>query len=119
MAFNATLDIKCSREIKISGVIGPCVSAQKKDSSISEIEIGVGNTVSWKFCALNSSTTAAAYFEVNQCFLSSKYQSCFESSLCIVLNLIVIYLNITKIINMHFGIKLMYVLILIFPCYIK
>jgi len=64
MAFNATVDIKCSREIKISGAIGPSVSANKKDSSISEIEIGVGNTVSWKFCALNHNTTTATYFEV-------------------------------------------------------
>jgi len=64
MAFNATMDIKCSREIKISGCIGPAVSANKKDSAISEIEIGVGNTVSWKFCSLNPNTTTAAYFEV-------------------------------------------------------
>ena len=64
MAFNATMDIKCSREIKISGCIGPAVSANKKDSAISEIEIGVGNTVSWKFCALNPNTTTATYFEV-------------------------------------------------------
>ena len=42
MAFNATLEIKCSRELKLSGSIGPCVSANKKDQSISEIEIGIG-----------------------------------------------------------------------------
>jgi len=64
MAFNATLDIKCSREIKISGSIGTCVSANKKDQSVSEIEIGTGNTSSWKFCALNPSSTTATFFEV-------------------------------------------------------
>ena len=64
MAFNATLDIKCSREIKISGSISPCVSGNKKDQSISEIEIGIGNTSSWKFCTLNPSSTAATFFEV-------------------------------------------------------
>ncbi len=42
MAFNASLEIKCSRELKISGSIGSCVSANKKDQSISEIEIGIG-----------------------------------------------------------------------------
>jgi hypothetical protein len=42
MAFNASLEIKCSRELKISGSIGSCVSAKKKDQSISEIEIGIG-----------------------------------------------------------------------------
>lgn len=64
MAFNGTVDIKCSREIKISGSIGPAVSNNKKDQSISEIEIGVGNTSSWKFCGLNPSTTMATFFEV-------------------------------------------------------
>jgi len=64
MAFNATLDIKCSREIKISGAIGPCVTGGKKDASISEIEIGVGGTSSWKFCGLNPSTSTAVFFEV-------------------------------------------------------
>jgi len=65
MAFNATVDIKCSREIKISGSIGPCVSAGKKDQqSISDIEIGVGGTTAWKFCGLNPSTSTAVFFEV-------------------------------------------------------
>jgi len=64
MAFNASLEIKCSRELKISGSIGSCVSANKKDQSISEIEIGIGNTNSWKFCALNPSTTVATFYEV-------------------------------------------------------
>jgi protein transport protein SEC23 len=49
MAFNATLEIKCSRELKISGSIGPCVSANKKDQSISEIEIGIGKGLSGIF----------------------------------------------------------------------
>jgi protein transport protein SEC23 len=39
MAFNATLEVKCSRELKISGAIGPCISANKKDGSISEVTI--------------------------------------------------------------------------------
>ena len=30
MAFNATLEVKCSRELKVSGAIGACVSANKK-----------------------------------------------------------------------------------------
>jgi len=65
MAFNANIEVKCSRELKLSGSIGPCVSANKKDSgSISEVEIGIGNTASWKLNALNPSTTMATFFEV-------------------------------------------------------
>merc|ERR1719187_2095288 len=64
MAFNASVEVKCSRELKISGSIGPCVSANKKDQSISEVEIGVGSTSSWKLCALGPNTTLATFFEV-------------------------------------------------------
>ena len=39
MAFNATMEIKCSRELKISGAIGACYSANKKDSTVSQIKI--------------------------------------------------------------------------------
>ena len=64
MAFNANVEVKCSRELKISGSIGPCVSGGKKDQSISEVEIGVGSTSSWKMCAINPTTTLATFFEV-------------------------------------------------------
>ena len=64
MGFNATVEVKCSRELKISGSIGSCVSANRKDSSISEQEIGIGNTTAWRFCALTPSSTVATFFEV-------------------------------------------------------
>lgn len=64
MAFNATLEVKCSRELKVSGAIGACYSSNKKDSSISEVEIGVGGTCGWKFCSLGPNTTTAVFFEV-------------------------------------------------------
>ena len=64
MGFNATVEVKCSRELKISGSIASCVSANRKDGSISEVEIGIGNTTAWKFCTLTPSTTLATFFEV-------------------------------------------------------
>ena len=45
MAFNASLEVKCSRELKVSGAIGACVSMDKKDSCISEVEIGIGKDI--------------------------------------------------------------------------
>merc|ERR1719436_254497 len=60
MGFNATVEVKCSRELKISGSIGSCVSANRKDSSISEQEIGIGNTTAWRFCALTPSSQHAS-----------------------------------------------------------
>nr|XP_014098154.1 protein transport protein Sec23A isoform X1 [Bactrocera oleae] len=64
MAFNGTLEVKCSRELKISGGIGSCVSLNVKNSSVSDVEIGMGNTVQWKMCTLNPSSTMAFFFEV-------------------------------------------------------
>ncbi|XP_064552651.1 protein transport protein Sec23A isoform X1 [Drosophila montana] len=64
MAFNATLEVKCSRELKISGGIGSCVSLNVKSPSVSDVEIGMGNTVQWKLCTLNPSSTYAYFFEV-------------------------------------------------------
>jgi len=64
MAFAATLEVLTSREFKVCGAIGPCSSLQKKTPSVAETEIGLGGTSAWKFCALDSSTTVAVYFEV-------------------------------------------------------
>ncbi|CAH0551809.1 unnamed protein product [Brassicogethes aeneus] len=64
MAFNGTLEVKCSRELKIQGGIGSCVSLNVKNSSVSDTEIGMGNTVQWKMCTLNPSTTISLFFEV-------------------------------------------------------
>lgn len=64
MAFNGTLEVKCSREVKIQGGIGPCVSLNMKSPLVSDTEIGMGNTVQWKMCTLNPSTAMALFFEI-------------------------------------------------------
>uniref|UniRef100_H0W6X4 Protein transport protein SEC23 n=1 Tax=Cavia porcellus TaxID=10141 RepID=H0W6X4_CAVPO len=64
MGFGGTLEIKTSREIKISGAIGPCVSLNSKGPCVSENEIGTGGTCQWKICGLSPATTLAIYFEV-------------------------------------------------------
>uniref|UniRef100_A0A8C0ZV92 Protein transport protein SEC23 n=1 Tax=Castor canadensis TaxID=51338 RepID=A0A8C0ZV92_CASCN len=64
MGFGGTLEIKTSREIKISGAIGPCVSLNSKGPCVSENEIGTGGTCQWKICGLSPTSTLAIYFEV-------------------------------------------------------
>lgn len=64
MAFNGTLEVKCSRELKIQGGIGSCVSLNVKSPLVSDSEIGMGNTVQWKMCAFTPSTTMSLFFEV-------------------------------------------------------
>ncbi|XP_053711566.1 protein transport protein Sec23B isoform X1 [Synchiropus splendidus] len=64
MAFGGVLEVKTSRELKVCGSIGPCVSLNSKGPSVSENELGVGGTNQWKVCSLNPSTTLGIYFEV-------------------------------------------------------
>ncbi|XP_045777055.1 protein transport protein Sec23A isoform X2 [Maniola jurtina] len=64
MAFNGTLEVKCSRELKISGAIGSCVSLNVKGPCVSDQEVGMGNTCQWKMCTFTPSTTMAIFFEV-------------------------------------------------------
>ncbi|XP_072929744.1 protein transport protein Sec23A isoform X1 [Epargyreus clarus] len=64
MAFNGTLEVKCSRELKISGAIGSCVSLNVKGPCVSDQEVGMGNTSQWKMCTFTPSTTMAIFFEV-------------------------------------------------------
>lgn len=64
MAFNANLEVKCSRELKVSGGIGSCVSLNIKSPCVSDIEVGMGGTTQWKLCTLNPSTTMGFFFEV-------------------------------------------------------
>jgi protein transport protein SEC23 len=66
MGLNATLEILTTKEFNVCGLIGNGISLQKKHSCVSETEIGIGGTNSWKFCALSPTTTAALYFEVCQ-----------------------------------------------------
>ncbi|XP_068683716.1 protein transport protein Sec23A-like [Montipora capricornis] len=64
MAFGATLEVKTSRELKLSGAIGPCISMDRKGPNVSETEIGVGGTCAWKLCGLDPQTTVAVFFEI-------------------------------------------------------
>ena len=65
MAFNVELEVKTSKELKIRGAIGPCVSMNLKKPNVSETEIAIGGTSHWKFCSVGRNTTTAIYFEVD------------------------------------------------------
>ena len=64
MSFGATVEVKTSRELKVSGCIGPCFSAQMRNSCVSDTEVGVGGTAGWKINGLYPTTTLALFFEV-------------------------------------------------------
>ncbi|CAG8641256.1 8956_t:CDS:2, partial [Paraglomus occultum] len=64
MAYNATLDVQTTRELRVCGLIGHAISANKKSPSVAETEIGIANTSAWKTCGITPKTTSAVYFEV-------------------------------------------------------
>lgn len=64
MAFNGTLEVQTSRELKVCGAIGHLSSLGKKGPSVAETEIGIGGTSAWRMCGLDPTSTYALYFEV-------------------------------------------------------
>ncbi|CAN6441095.1 unnamed protein product [Victoria cruziana] len=66
MNFNATIDIVTTKEVKICRALGPCVSLFKKNSSVSDLEVGYGGTSSWKLGTLTSKTCLAFFFQVEE-----------------------------------------------------
>ncbi|UXI19427.1 low molecular weight phosphotyrosine protein phosphatase [Sarcoptes scabiei] len=74
MAFNAMVEVKTSRELKVSGCIGSCVSMNVRNQHVSDTEIGIGNTAQWKFCSLTSGLTTSFYFDIVQTQLQNPQQ---------------------------------------------
>ncbi|XP_077249912.1 protein transport protein SEC23 E-like [Tasmannia lanceolata] len=65
LSFNGNLEIICSKDIKIQGIIGPCTSLEKKGPSCADVVIGQGNTTSWKMCGLDKSTCLTVFFDIS------------------------------------------------------
>lgn len=64
MGFGATFDIKCSRELKVSGLIGHASSLKIKSPNVSETELGIGGTSRYRMCSLSPQSTYAVFFDV-------------------------------------------------------
>ncbi|GAA5878975.1 hypothetical protein JCM16303_007250 [Sporobolomyces ruberrimus] len=64
MGFNATFDVQTTKDLKVSGLIGHAISANKKSAWVGETEIGIGQTSAWKICSISPKTANAVYFEV-------------------------------------------------------
>ena len=65
LAFSGTLNVKCSRDIKVRGLIGPASVIVNKSNYVSDQPIGLGGTSSWRMCTLDDQTTLATYYEVS------------------------------------------------------
>ncbi|GJZ88890.1 transport protein Sec23-like protein [Tanacetum coccineum] len=65
LAHNGTLEINCSKDIKIQGIIGPCTSLEKKGPAVASTAIGQGNTTAWKLCGLDKDTCLTVFFDIS------------------------------------------------------
>ncbi|XP_010908064.2 protein transport protein SEC23 E [Elaeis guineensis] len=72
LSFNGTLEINCSKDIKIQGVIGPCTSLEKKGALCADTVVGQGNTTSWRMCGLDRSTCLTVFFDISPSERSSQ-----------------------------------------------
>lgn len=64
MGFGASLEVLTTKELKVTGLIGHAVSLNKKSASVGETECGIGNTCSWKMCAIDPASSYGVYFEI-------------------------------------------------------
>ncbi|XP_021291371.1 protein transport protein SEC23 isoform X2 [Herrania umbratica] len=65
MYFDATIEIVTTKDVKICGALGPCVSLKKKNNLVSDNEIGDGGTYMWKLGTLTNKTCVAFFFQIN------------------------------------------------------
>ncbi|KAL3721974.1 hypothetical protein ACJRO7_034336 [Eucalyptus globulus] len=65
LCFNGTLEINCSKDIKIEGILGPCTSLEKKGPAVADTVTGEGGTTAWKMCGLDKSTCLTVLFDLS------------------------------------------------------
>lgn len=66
LGFNAKIELKTSRPVKINGAVGGLTSFGRKGPAVSETEIGEGGTTQWQVGSLDKNTTIAFFFDVDQ-----------------------------------------------------
>ncbi|EGG24940.1 putative transport protein [Cavenderia fasciculata] len=64
VGYNADIQVTTNRYLKICGAIGHVSSLNVASPNVSENEIGIGGTSSWKVCGLDQNSTFAFYFEI-------------------------------------------------------
>lgn len=76
MGFNTTLEVKTSKQLKISGLIGHGSSLERKDPlKISEKSIGIGGTNAWKLSNCSPNSSYAIYFDVENSQIQSAFMT--------------------------------------------
>jgi protein transport protein SEC23 len=64
MGFDGSLEVLTTKELKVTGLIGHAVSANKKSVSVGETECGIGNTCLWRMSGIDPEASYGIYFEI-------------------------------------------------------
>lgn len=64
MGLSGNLEVKLSKELKVSGLIGHAIGQDNKNGYVAETAVGIGGTSSWKLCGIMPQSTYAIYFDV-------------------------------------------------------
>jgi protein transport protein SEC23 len=64
MAFNGTIEVQTTRELKVCGAIGHVSSLERRSANVSDLEIGIGGTSAWRACGLGPRSSYAFFFEI-------------------------------------------------------
>lgn len=63
---DVTLQIVTSKEVKVSGALGPCMSLKVKNNHVSDKVVGQGGTSAWKLCTITSKTCLGFIFQIDR-----------------------------------------------------
>lgn len=61
---NASVEVLVSRDVKVSGCLGPVDSLNKKGPMVSDTVVGHGGTTSWRLSSMTEDTTLAVFFDI-------------------------------------------------------
>ncbi|KAI5965939.1 SEC23 [Candida pseudojiufengensis] len=64
MGFNGSLEIRTSKELKVSGLIGHADSLGVKTNNVSDQELGIGGSSHYRLCSLTPRNSYGIFFDV-------------------------------------------------------
>lgn len=67
VCFNGTMEVFCSREIKVTGCIGGCTTLPGRNpNAVAETEVGMGGTTLFRLNTLTPRVAVACFFEARK-----------------------------------------------------
>ena len=58
------LEVLVSRELKVQGAVGPCISQKKTGPMVAETPVGEGGTTSWSLGGMDRNSTIAIMLDL-------------------------------------------------------